>query len=113
MSELKQVAQNHIRLFQNMDQHLGPEQKAKTEKAKTIYRKALDRTDNSVQYEFLLDRHLESMVKMKTVAGDGKGYWRSWMHEDGRHECTCPDHRERGSFCKHLRALAGVAANKG
>jgi hypothetical protein len=119
---LKAVAAGLIAMFSNFAAALtgkGKEsQERRTVKGRELYKRALDPSDDGVRFWYqrkdgVLKARLRvvSTSEVHAKTGDPIKRWAE-IAEDGTHKCSCPDHKERGAFCKHLRALSGLTVKR-
>jgi hypothetical protein len=107
---LAQVGYDLICQFGRMDETLGDPQIRRTERARLLYKAALNDGDPTVRYWFRRDgenRTLRCHLQTRPSKGTRR---HAWVQEDGASGCDCPDHVRSGFICKHIRAVAGIAA---
>lgn len=119
-ARLKKVSQGLINMFTNMVNFLSGKiqesQENRSKKGRVLFRRALDPQDKGVSFwydkrEGLLRTRLRVESSETSHKGEPFVRWTE-IREDGFHQCSCPDHKGKGAFCKHLRALSGLTVKQ-
>lgn len=104
------AAEALIGQFTLMDEILGGAHERRSAAARELYRAARDPGNNAVRVWFKRDGEFGKLrfhlTSDKPVSAERR---HAWIQEDGACGCDCPDHEQRGTICKHIRAAAGVA----
>lgn len=119
---LKNVADGLISMFENFIVALSGREKIsqveRSAKGRDLYRRALNPKDKGVTFWYdkktgVLRTRLRvvSDTEVNKQTGEPMVRWAE-MGEDGKHSCSCPDHKNNGAFCKHLRCLSGLTVKK-